>query len=238
MLRNFFLSTTVLHSYLFSRYLISLGHRFYLLQYIQLWASKSFSFFGRNGDREGCGGSTAPGETVWEPFTSARVTEWRPNKSPLAPLLPPYFCVPANPSAFLFFVLGGISALRLAESSRPDCLWTACVPWACPRQQRVFFTFFPPSVCHADICLSTWDEQDAASEQAPAQAFCNGKDAKCKHKSRHDAALATSRWMALKLSRCAVRKALQLLLTVTFATRKIPDNHSVIKQYLHSLTII
>lgn len=29
------------------------------------------------------------------------------------------------------------------------------------------FYFFTPSVCHTDICLSTWEEQDAASEQAP-----------------------------------------------------------------------
>lgn len=42
--------------------------------------------------------------------------------------------------AFLF--LHENAALWLAERSLPACLWTACVPWACPRRHS-FFSFFP-----------------------------------------------------------------------------------------------
>lgn len=66
-----------------------------------------------------------------------------------------YFYVPVFLSMFFFFffVLGRNTVLWLTECSRPTCLWTACVPWACPIQQRVFLHFFPLSVC-LFVCLS------------------------------------------------------------------------------------
>lgn len=38
----------------------------------------------------------------------------------------------------VFFFLHENAALRLPE---PACLWTACVPWACPRRSLFFFFF-------------------------------------------------------------------------------------------------
>lgn len=62
-------------------------------------------------------------------------------------------------------VLHENASLWLAECSLPACLWTACVPWACPRRCWLFFFFL--------ACLSassyTRDEQVAASQQTPAQ---------------------------------------------------------------------
>lgn len=129
-----------------------------------------------------------------------------------------YFCVPLNPASFLVSVLGGIAALWLAECWRPGCLWTACVPWACPRQQRVFL--LPPTHClsvrQTSACLpgTSWvlplSRRQHRHSAAGTMPSGNTKADMMLH-------LQPVGGMAIKLSRCAVRQALRLLQIVPMA---------------------
>ena len=60
-----------------------------------------------------------------------------------------FFFSPANPFHFLllFLFLYENAASWLAERSLPASLWTACVPWACPRRRSLLFSFFFSSAC-------------------------------------------------------------------------------------------
>lgn len=65
------------------------------------------------------------------------------NKSPDAPIIFSFF---VNSFHFLLFFSAWKCAMRLVEHSLPACLWTACMPWACPRR-RSFFAFFKIYIC-------------------------------------------------------------------------------------------
>lgn len=181
--------------------------------------------------KRGQAGSTAPGETAWVP-------------SRLHPQMRlSYVCVPLNPATFLSPVLGAIAALWLADW-RPGSLWTACVPWACPRQQRV-----PPpppprlSVRQASVCLP------GTSWMLPLSRRQRRYSAAATMPSRNTAAdmmLQPVGGTPSERSRCAVRQAFRSLQIVPMAGEHQENNRlswadinqSIINQHPHSLTAI
>lgn len=72
------------------------------------------------------------GEAMWPPLIPLQAAKCCSNKSPNAPTF--FLALSVNPFCFLlFFFLYENAALWLAGCSLPACLWTACLPWACPR---------------------------------------------------------------------------------------------------------
>lgn len=113
--------------------------------------SQHFFFYYSRAKKKRYGGSPIlHGEAIWPPFMPPQAAECCSNKSPDVPLI--FFLILwILFTSYCFFSLYKNAALWLAERSLPACLWTACVPRACPRRRS--FSFLNFSSC-LPPCLS------------------------------------------------------------------------------------
>lgn len=94
--------------------------------------------------------------------------------SPDAPLL--RLC--SSESCHVFWVESQLCDWQSAGD--PAVFEQLVCPGPVPDNRECFQPPLPPhpSVCQTGVCLSTWDELDAAADQTPAQIFCSRNDAK------------------------------------------------------------
>lgn len=113
-----------------------------------------------------------------------QAAECRSNKSPDVPLI--FF------SLFLriLFTCPAWKCSFVAERSLPACLWTACVPWACPRRRWL-------------VCLSLYSWWAGCCLWADSSTeILGGNRAKKEYKGRYDAVSTISQmeWIVLGMN--------------------------------------